>query len=287
MVESFPAEAILTLFKSASAWELVEHESRRWLDEMMLDANDNNAPQQLKDNAGAVRQYLGIDDDGRIITRLHHRKFAARFERYLLENTAPSKGIARVFAEFKQWLVTIYKAVDQAGCPITSDLRDWYVRALSIGDPEKVVIVPDRASAINTIETAETNKPKAHVVNHSPDDGGKSFWPIFIYFVMSIAIAGSAAFNASWHAGVYTITASFLFLVAGGGLRASLWWGDKAQRIGGTIVAVLLVVLAQWLSRGFSVQLFGHYLSGQLWGWIGFGVCFLFVNKKLAIKKTQ
>jgi hypothetical protein len=141
-----PAEAILSLFQSASAWELVEHESRRWLDEMILDSNDNDAPQQLKDNAAAVRQYLGVDDDGPI-TRLHHRKFASRFEQYLLENTAPSKAIARVFAEFKKWLVTIYKAVDQSGCPITRDLRDWYVRALSLGDPEKVVIVPDRRAS--------------------------------------------------------------------------------------------------------------------------------------------
>jgi len=153
MVERFPAEAILSLFKFASAWELLEHESRRWLDEMMLDSNDNNAPQQLKDNAAAVRQYLGLDHNGPI-TPLLHRKFASRFDQYLLENTAPSKNIAPVFAEFKQWLVTIYKAVDQSGCPITSDLRDWYVRALSLGDPEKVVIVPDKASSRNHVPPA-------------------------------------------------------------------------------------------------------------------------------------
>jgi hypothetical protein len=123
MEERFPADAILNLFKSASAWELLEHESRRWLDEMVQDANDKNAPHKLKDNAAAVRQYLGLEHKS-LITPLLHRKFAARFDQYLLENTAPSKNIASVFAEFKQWLVTIYKAVDQSGCPITSDLRD-------------------------------------------------------------------------------------------------------------------------------------------------------------------
>jgi hypothetical protein len=82
--------------------------------------------------------------------------------------------------------------------------------------------------------------------------------------------------------GIYTITASFLFLVAGGGLKASLWWGGKAQKIGGSIAALLLVALAQWLSSGFSVQFFGHHFSGGLWGWIGFAVCFVFANKKLA-----
>jgi hypothetical protein len=75
---------------------------------------------------------------------------------------------------------------------------------------------------------------------------------------------------------------SLLFLVAGGGLKASLWWGDKAQKIGGAVVAVLLAAFAQWLASGFSVQLFGHPLSGGLWGWIGFATCFVFATKKLA-----
>lgn len=108
------------------------------------------------------------------------------------------------------------------------------------------------------------------------------FWPIYIYLILSTALAGSAVLNASWSAGLYAITASFLFLVAGGGLKASLLWGDKAQKIGGSVVALLLVALAQWLSNGFSVQVFGYHLSGGLWGWIGFAVCFLFANKKLA-----
>jgi hypothetical protein len=48
------------------------------------------------------------------------------------------------------------------------------------------------------------------------------------------------------------------------------------------VVAVLLAALAQWLSSSFSVQLFGHSLSGALWGWIGFATRFIFANKKLA-----
>jgi hypothetical protein len=112
------------------------------------------------------------------------------------------------------------------------------------------------------------------------------FWPIYIYLIMSVTIAGSATYHVGWSAGLRAIAVSFLFLVAGGGLKASLWWGDKAQKIGGCVVAVLLAALAQWLSSGFSVQLFGHPLSGRLWGWIGFAVCFVFANKKLAEPET-
>jgi hypothetical protein len=108
------------------------------------------------------------------------------------------------------------------------------------------------------------------------------FWPIYFYLIMSIAIAGSAAFNAGLAAGFYAIATSSLSLVAGGGLKASLWWGDKAQKIGGSIVALLLVALVQWLSDGFSVGLFGHSVSGGAWGWIGFAICFVFAGKRLA-----
>src|SRR5271170_3820972 len=81
---------------------------------------------------------------------------------------------------------------------------------------------------------------------------------------------------------VYAITTSSLFLAAGGGWKASLWCGDYAQKIGGTVVAALIVVLAQRLSSGFSVGLFGHAMSGTAWGWVGFILCFVFATRKLA-----
>jgi hypothetical protein len=71
------------------------------------------------------------------------------------------------------------------------------------------------------------------------------FWPIYMYLITSLAIAGSAAYHVGWSTGLLAIAASFLFLVAGAGLKASPWWGDKAQKIGGSVVAVLLAALAQ------------------------------------------
>jgi hypothetical protein len=78
------------------------------------------------------------------------------------------------------------------------------------------------------------------------------FWPIYAYVLVSVAIAGSAGFNVGWTVGLRAITSSVLSLIAGGGLKASLWWGDKAQNIGGPVVALLLVAMAQWLGHGFS-----------------------------------
>lgn len=108
------------------------------------------------------------------------------------------------------------------------------------------------------------------------------FWPIYAYVIASVAIAGSAAVNTGLGPAAYTITTSSLFLMAGGGWKASLLWGEKAQKIGGSVVALLIVSLAQWLSSGFSVHLFGRALSGAAWGWVGFVVCFVFATRKLA-----
>jgi len=108
------------------------------------------------------------------------------------------------------------------------------------------------------------------------------FWPIYIYLILSTATAVSAVFNASWSVGIFIITGSFFFLAAGGELKASLWWGDKVQKIGGCFIALLLVVLSQWLLSGFSVQLAGYHVSAVSWGWIGFVICFVFADKALA-----
>ena len=109
-----------------------------------------------------------------------------------------------------------------------------------------------------------------------------SFWPIYFYVIVSIITAVSAALDVSWTVGLYTIAGSGISVVAGGGLKASLWWGSKGQKIAGPIIAILLMILALWLSAGFSTQLFGYTLSGELWSMIGFAVTFVFTNKKLA-----
>ena len=107
-------------------------------------------------------------------------------------------------------------------------------------------------------------------------------WPILIYVWFTFFIAISAVYNAGWAAGFYAFATSLIFIVVGASVKASVWWGDRAQKIGSPIVALLPLALAQWLSSGFSAQMFGYHLTGSLWGWIGFAICFVFTNKRLA-----
>lgn len=106
-------------------------------------------------------------------------------------------------------------------------------------------------------------------------------WVIVGYFFLTIGIAIAAFFHAG-AAGFYAFIASFLFLVAGGGLKSMVFYGDQSQKIAGPIFVLLIGSLAYWLAAGFSVQLFGIYMSGVVWGAIGFLIAMIFAPRGLA-----
>jgi hypothetical protein len=106
------------------------------------------------------------------------------------------------------------------------------------------------------------------------------FWAIFIYVIVSATIAISAGIHAGIWVGLHAAGGSFLALTAGGGLRASLR-GDRTQKIVGTLIAIVILGLALWISTGFSATLFGVHINGPIWAAIGFVVCLVFADKKL------
>ncbi len=108
-------------------------------------------------------------------------------------------------------------------------------------------------------------------------------WIITIYLLLSVAIAITGAMKAGVLVGLSAFGASFLAVIAAGGLKLGLFWGDRAQRIGVPIVAVLLLTFAYWLSSGFSAQLFGVALSGEAWTIIVGLVGFVCVNRGMAV----
>jgi len=108
------------------------------------------------------------------------------------------------------------------------------------------------------------------------------FWPIFIYFIISIILAVASFFRTGTSVALCLFGTSMISLVAAGGLKFGILWGDRAQKIGVPLVAILLLGFAYWLSSGFSVQIFGYQLSGLTWGIIGAVIGLIFVDRKLA-----
>ena len=121
--------SVITLFKRANASTFLHETGHDWLERMMRDATDPDAPAHMVADAKTVRDYLG-NDGGELTTR-QHEKFARSFERYFMEGRAPSAALAGVFEKFKNWLTTIYQTVARLKAPITDDIRDVFDRLLA------------------------------------------------------------------------------------------------------------------------------------------------------------
>lgn len=165
---------LIRLFKDADASTFIHETGHQWLEELLKDASHDDAPEELKQDLRSVRTYL--NNDGGVITRAQHEKFARTFERYLREGVAPSRGLVRVFEKFKAWLSTIYKKVGQLHAPINDDIRKVFDR-LIVSEPQKTVIARDRE--VRTPETSsETGPSVSRTESPQGEPSGTSEQPV-------------------------------------------------------------------------------------------------------------
>ena len=137
--------SVITLMKSANASTFLHETGHDWLERMVRDAADPDAPEAMRTDAATVRKYLGVGD-GEALTTRAHEKFARSFERYFMEGRAPTQALAGVFAKFKDWLTTIYQTVSKLRAPITPDIRDVFDRLLTTEPDRQAAIVPETAA---------------------------------------------------------------------------------------------------------------------------------------------
>lgn len=99
------------------------HESAHYFLEVLQDlVEKGDAPQQIMEDLGVIRQWAGVPIGGKI-ERVHHEKFARGFEAYLMEGRAPSADLQSVFNRFRAWLVFIYKKLTALNVELTDDVR--------------------------------------------------------------------------------------------------------------------------------------------------------------------
>lgn len=107
------------------------------------------------------------------------------------------------------------------------------------------------------------------------------FWIVYLYLVVSVIPAVFNLFN-DVALGLSTLFGSLLAVFAGGGLRGSLY-GNKGQKIGGFVSAVIFILIAYWLSDKFYFAIKGFSFTGLEWIIIGFFIGLLFVSKTVAL----
>ena len=160
---------IITLMRDADASTFMHETGHMFLEDLIADAGRAEAPEQLKADAETALKWMGTTrEDFLKTTRTGrraaavvrgHERWARGFERYLMEGVAPSRALARVFAQFRKWLTGIYQTVSKLRTPVNDDIRDVFDRLLA-KEPERVTIAPDRelASGIADLHEADAHE---------------------------------------------------------------------------------------------------------------------------------
>jgi hypothetical protein len=107
-------ERIVELFKTADKSTFMHEMGHVFFDDIKTLAEMENAPQQVKDDWQALKEWTGWNDNETINTDAHE-KFARGFEAYLREGEAPTKFLERTFRRFSKWLSAIYRALSRLG----------------------------------------------------------------------------------------------------------------------------------------------------------------------------
>jgi len=162
------ARALITLFKRADASTFMHETGHDWLERLVRDATDARAPDSLINDVREIRDWLGVRE-GEVISDAAHEQFARGFERYLMEGTAPSRGLARVFEQFKNWLTEIYRSATSLNVELNDNIRRVFDRMLV---PEhEPIIAPEPKPVPDPVAQARATPP--HLAETKANDIAK------------------------------------------------------------------------------------------------------------------
>jgi len=118
------------------------HELGHYYLEVIQDlASSKSAPQQVKDDVQAIRDWVGAEGDAPLTTE-QHEQFARGFEAYLAEGKAPAPELNGAFARFKRWMMAIYKHLSRLNVALNDDVRKVFDRLVAsdeqIQDAERI-----------------------------------------------------------------------------------------------------------------------------------------------------
>lgn len=133
---------IIQLFQGADASTLIHETGHYFVDTLARDVNNGRATEQQQRDWQILLNYAGITNEQWLTMNTKqktpaHEKFARAFEQYLMEGKAPSRELRGVFRRFKNWLLNIYKSVENFlknepdAAPLNDDVRQVFRRMLA------------------------------------------------------------------------------------------------------------------------------------------------------------
>lgn len=108
------------------------HESAHiWLNDLHNFTKYERSTEQFNQDWTTLKDWLGIKEGQKELSRAQHEKFARGFEAYLMEGKAPSSQLQASFDKFKDWLSEIYKSVRALRVNLSDDVRGVMDRMLA------------------------------------------------------------------------------------------------------------------------------------------------------------
>jgi len=145
---------LISLLKDANASTFIHETGHEWLEQMVKDAAHPDVSDVVRKDMASTLEWMGLEKPedlqettkaGKLTARATkaHEKFARGFEQYMREGVAPSKELAGVFAQFRNWLLQIYQSLKGLGSEISPEIRGVFDRMLEM-EPQRTVIAPER-----------------------------------------------------------------------------------------------------------------------------------------------
>ncbi|MGY0607391.1 ADP-ribosyltransferase-containing protein [Stenotrophomonas sp. FS3] len=120
----------ISLFKGADLSTFL-HESGHFFLEVYRDvATAEDAAPQLRSDLDALLKWFGVESADQIGVD-QHEQFARGFEAYLGEGKAPTPELQSVFSQFKQWILGIYRSLQNLDVELTDEVRGVFDRMLA------------------------------------------------------------------------------------------------------------------------------------------------------------
>lgn len=126
-----PSRNLIQLYKTADVTTVVHESAHQYFDTYAKIALDPNAPATIKADTDTILHFLGVDSlsDWHTMSleeqRPYHEKLATTFERYMMEDKAPS-ALMNVFTKIKTWMLETYKSLTDVGVEPTPELREVF-----------------------------------------------------------------------------------------------------------------------------------------------------------------
>lgn len=143
---------MLFLFRKNANFSTFVHESGHvFLEDLQQMAAQDNAPEWLKKDWQAVKEWTGWKDGAD--NRAAHEKWARGFEAYVREGNAPSRDLKAVFRRFRRWLVGIYQNLLDLGEIPPESIRNVMDRMLAT---QEEIDAYTAEKALDTMQDVDT-----------------------------------------------------------------------------------------------------------------------------------